>query len=40
MPRDVLDGHGIFDGQAMVLALYSRLVDEDTTISGETWKLD
>jgi hypothetical protein len=35
--RDVLDRHGILDGQAVALALDARLVDQDTPIRGEAW---
>lgn len=34
---NVLDGHGVLDGEAVGLALDARLVDEDTAVGGEAW---
>lgn len=39
MSCDVLDGNRILHSQAVTLALYPGLVDENTTIRGETYIL-
>lgn len=36
MPRDVLDGYGVLDGQTVGLALGASAVDEHTSVGGET----
>ena len=36
MSRDILDRNRVFNSQAMALALYPGLVNQDTTIGGET----
>ncbi len=35
MSRDIFDRDRVLHGQAMALALYARLVDQDTTVRGE-----
>ena len=34
--RNVFDSDGIFNGEAMALALYPCLVNQDATVGGET----
>ena len=36
MSCDILDSNRVLHGQAMTLALYPSLVNENTTIRGET----
>ena len=39
IPSNIFDGNGVFYSQTVALALYPCLVDYNTSVGGESWRL-